>query len=63
MMIWVRLAHPWGAPPAGVGVRLVHPLVRRVRGVRYLRGVRHMHPLPSNDYGQQVLCSDQNGPE
>lgn len=62
MMIWVRLAHPWGAPPAGVQVRLVHPLVRLVRGVRYLRGVRHLHHLPLNGCGQRVPWSDQNAP-
>lgn len=60
MMIWVRQVHPWGAPPAGVQVRLVHPLVRRVRGVRYLRGVRHLHHLPSGDGVHSVLWPGRN---
>lgn len=60
MMIWVRLVHPWGAPPAGVQVRLVHHLVRLVRGVRHLRVVRHLHHLPCSDGEPKALWSGQN---
>lgn len=60
MMIWVRLLHPWGAPPAGVQVRLVHHLVRLVRGVRYLRGVRHLHHPPCSGCEPMALSLGQN---
>lgn len=44
MMIWVRLAHHWGAPAAPLEVRQAHPRVRLLRGVRLAQGVRLLHP-------------------
>ena len=58
MMIWVRLLRGWGAPGSPLEVRLLHPLVRLVLGVRLVRVVRHLHPC----FGcvLQGLLLDQN---